>query len=118
LAAVPPEPPAARHRLAGVDYEIDQDLLDLPGDHRDYRPGMVAPVHLHAVFAQVLLGQEQDLLDQAYEVDVLAAVGLVAGEPEHAADDRRRPLSALQDLLERLLLCRVRGPFEAELGVV
>ena len=110
--------PAARHRLAGVDEQVQEHLLDLRG----VDPGMGAAgdleVELDPVPRQVLAHQQDDLLGQSDQVGRLAAVGLGAGQAEHAAGDRRGPLGALEDLLEGPLAVLGVGVAQAELGIV
>jgi hypothetical protein len=112
--------PPSRHRLAGVDQEVDQDLLDLrrvdlregPAHELDLEPDLVP--------RQVLADEEDDLLHQAVEVDRLAMVRVPsrARQAEHAAGDCRGPLARLEDAGEcPLAVGRVRIA-KAELGVV
>ena len=76
------EPAAARHRLASVDDQVEQDLLDLAGHDRGLRPAVELRLDLDAVLAQVLLGQDQHLLDQADDVGQLRAwVELLRAKP-------------------------------------
>ena len=67
-------------------------------------PHPVARVRVALGAGQVLFGQAA-LLRRASSPDRLPrGDGSIAGEAEHAADDGRRPLTALEDLFERLLL--------------
>ena len=67
------QPPATRHRLAGVDDEVEQDLLDLRRHDAGARPAVEALLDLDAVLAQILLGEDEHLLDEGGQVGVLRA---------------------------------------------
>ena len=81
------QPAAARHGLAGVDDQVQQDLLDLAAHHGRLGPALELLLDLHAVLAQVLFGQDQHFLHQGDQVGHFAVGGVVAGEAEHAVDD-------------------------------
>ena len=118
LADFEPQAAAVEHRLAGVDDEVQDDLLDLPRHDHGRRPALEALLDLDAVLAQVLLGENQDLLDDGDEVGRLAVGRVVAGEAEHAVDDPGSALAAAQDLLEGLHLGGGGLAAAAHLGVV
>ena len=119
LADLDQQSAPARHRLAGVDDQVEQDLLDLAADHGHLGPVVVFLLDVDLVLAQVLVGQDQHFLDQLDQVGQLAQHAVVAGEAEHAVDDGGGPLAALEDLLQGLEPARLVavGP-QAELGVV
>ena len=118
-ANVDPQASAPGHRLTGVDDKVEKDLLDLAWNNGGLRPAFKLLLHLHAMLAQVLLGQDQHLVHQAADVGHVAVRRVVAGEPEHAADDHARALASLQDFFQRLgprLLAGLR--LQGQLGIV
>src|SRR4029079_8333476 len=109
FANVDAQPPAGRHRLPGINHQIDQNLFDLAGDDGNDRLGVIAAIDLDAVLAEVLFGQKKHFFDELDEIDFFAAIGRVPREAEHAADDRRGALTPFEDLFEGLLLSRIGG---------
>src|SRR5207237_1257953 len=74
------QPAAARHGLAGVDDEIDQDLFELSGNNRGLGPAVELLFHLNAVFAQVLLGENEYFFYQCHNIGHFAYRGAVPRE--------------------------------------
>jgi hypothetical protein len=110
---------AARHRLPSIDHEVHEDLPDLAGHDRNDRPRVNARFDLDSMFGQVFFGQSQRFLDQASQIGrgALRAVG--TGVAEHATDDARGALTAVQNPFERLDPRGViRRRAHAEFGVV
>ena len=107
LADLDRQPAAARHRLAGVDDQVEQDLLDLARHAGHLRPAVEPLLDLDAVLAQVLFGQDQHFLDQRDEVGHAGAAStLLRAKPSMLLTMVGGPLAALEDLLERLRLGR------------
>src|SRR6476646_10701863 len=72
-----------------------------------------------SMFAQIFFGQGQCFLDQASEIGGSTLRAVSAGIAEHAADDARGALTAVQNPLERLEPRGViRRRAHAEFGVV
>ena len=80
---------AARHCLAGVDDQVQEDLLNLPGHDESLRSVMEKFLDLHAVLGQVFLGENQDFVHKLGQVALLTAMRLVACKTEHTADNGR-----------------------------
>src|SRR5205823_12648545 len=113
------QPAAVRHRLAGIDDQIEKDLFDLAGDHRGSGPVVELGFHLDVVFAQVFSGQNEDFVNEAGDVDYLALRCVIASETEHAVDDGRGSLPAFENSFQclgasALVLLRL----QPDLGVI
>jgi hypothetical protein len=73
-----PDHASARHRLAGIDQKIDEDLLYLGGV--DSGIGTIHELDLEAdlVPSQVFIDQQDNFLDQSIQVDRFAVIGIPA----------------------------------------
>ena len=92
------ELPAARHRVAGVDGQVDQDLLDLAGvgQHRA-QPGGQVGGQLH-VLAQGAQQQLLDSFDDVVEVQHAGLDDIAAGEGQQLVGEPGGALGGPLDL--------------------
>ncbi len=104
---------AARHGVAGVQGEVDDDLLDLAGIGVDVGGGGRAARDLD-VLADQPAQQLGGLLDHRAEREDLGLQHLLAAESQQLAGERGRPLGRPGDLLEAVLAPRVAGQLLAE----
>ena len=109
---------AVRHRLASVDDEVQQDLLDLAGV--EFRLWVLGEVgfEFDAVHLQVFLDEHQHLLDERDKVIRFAAVASAACVRQHAGRDLRGSLAGGEDFVERLVARRRVFVSQAHLRVV
>ena len=94
--------PAGRHGVAGVDGQVDQDLLDLArvGKHRAQSGGQV--VGQFHVLAQGADEQLLDSFDHVVEVQRARLDDVAAGEGQQLAGERGGALGRPLDLLDVL----------------
>ncbi len=90
---------AARHRVPGVDGEVDEHLLDLPWIGLHAPKGSPRQRDELDVLADHAPEHRLDSLDDGVEVQHLRLEQLVAAEREQLARERGRPLRRLLDLL-------------------
>ena len=67
------EPPAAGHRVAGVEQQVEEDLLQLElvaDEHQRRRRQLAA--HLDAALLELMFEQRQHVADHGVEIDRLA----------------------------------------------
>ena len=103
------EPPTLRHRVARVEEEIQEDLLELVLHSLDHRPGRHEFLaHLDPSRLELVLEQRQHVADD--DVDVARAAVDLGGtrEVQEAVDDLRGAECLTLDLLEHLGL-RILG---------
>ena len=94
--------PAARHRVAGIDREVDDDLAELAGVDRDPADvGLDPDGHLDRL-AEEGPQERHDLLDDRGRIDDLRLEHLLAAEGEELADEGGRPVGGSEDVVEIL----------------
>ena len=94
------QPAARRHRVAGIDGEVDDDLLELSGVGTD-GPQVERRVdgHRHRLAGEVP-DERRDLGDRSRRVHDLRHEHLPAAEGEQLAGQRRAPVGGADDLFE------------------
>ena len=102
VGSVDPQGAAIGHRIAGVDGEVDEDLLELARvDQHGLQVGGERAVQLDVLAERAT----QQLLDVAYDVvdiDDLGLDDLTPGEGEQLVGQVRRPLAGQANLLDVL----------------
>ena len=84
--------PALRHRIGGVQDEVEDHLLELVGGRPDLGQRGIEPIdHVDAALAQALRHQALGLFDKRVDVRRGHRLGLPV-EAEHLAKDPRHPL--------------------------
>lgn len=100
VGGVDPQRAAVWHRVAGVDGEVDQDLLHLPRVDQD----RIEPLRERALQLHVLAeGAQQQLFDLTHhvvDVDDLGLDDLASREGEQLVGQVRRSLAGEADLLD------------------
>src|SRR5471030_235526 len=98
------QPAAARHRVARVEEEIEEDLLELmlDAEHVHHRRRELAP-HLDAADLELVLEQREHVHDDGVEIHFGPFIGRRAGpgEVQQAVDDLRGAERLPFDLLEQ-----------------
>jgi hypothetical protein len=111
------EPAPVRHRIAGVEKQIEEDLLQLvlhPA-HDDGRFGQV-PAHLHPVRPELVLEQRHHVADDQVQVDRPHLAARRARHVQQAAHDLGGAERLALDLLQQPHLgVGGLGPFEQHL---
>ena len=88
------------HGLDRVEYQVDDDLLDLHAVHQHHdRVGVQGELNLRIVPAGVELQQPHDVAQQIVQIDRRPAGPLLADELAHLADDFAGPVRLIGDLL-------------------
>ena len=111
------EPAARRHRVARVDGEVHEYLLELPGVGSDGRDARLEQAVERDVLADQPLEKRFDVGDDGVEVEHARPKDLLAGKREQLLRQRAGPIGGTLDLAEML---GDRATFEAcerELGV-
>ena len=94
------ELPAAGHRVAGVDCEVDQDLLELAGVRLD-RPQAFGGCGVQGdVLAEGAAQQLIQARDDVVEAEYFGVHDVAAGEDQQLAGQPYRPLRRAADLLD------------------
>lgn len=91
---------ALGHGLAGVDDQVEEDLLYLRGV--DFGDGVANDFHLtvNTVVEEVFFGEEENLADDWFEFGRFEAVALAAREGKHAGGDAASALTGGEDFVE------------------
>ena len=93
-------PAAVGHRVAGVDGQVDQHLLELPGVDLDRQP-LLAEVRLQG--DSLAERPAQKVLEVGYDVAQVEHLGLddlAAAEDQQLTGQRGRPFGGLLDLFD------------------
>ena len=99
--------PAPRHRVAGVDGQVHDDLLDLARIDM-HAAGLAAQHQLdHDVLADQPGQHSRDVADQIVEIEALGLEHLLAAEGEQLAGQLRGSVGGLADVAEALADRRV-----------
>ncbi len=92
---------AAEHGLAGVDQEIEEDLLELNGIAENLEIGLDLDAEGDAIFSGVAGHDQEGFIDEFLDGD-FAEDGLAAGQAEHGLADFSGLVSALEGFAEGL----------------
>ena len=104
--------PPGGHRVAGVDGQVHQHLLDLRRVDADAPEGGVEPRHDLDVLAEERPQHARGVRDEGVEVDDLRLQHLLAAEGEELAHEARGPLGGAHDVLHlaQARVVRVEAP--------
>src|SRR5439155_15948334 len=94
------QPSAARHRVASVDRQIEDDLLDLSGIRPDAPEALVAADRELDVLPEQPSQKWLDRADHRAQIDDLGLENLLAAEGEQLPRQLRGALGALLDQLD------------------
>ena len=97
-----PQLAAARHRIARIDGEVHDDLLEQRRVGRDLRKLTLTRTFELDRLAEDAPQHRHQLLDHVPEIDPLGLCDLPAAEREQLPRERRRSLGGLDDLLCQL----------------
>ena len=100
---------ARRHGVAGVEREVDQHLLGLPGVELDRRQPVVQPRAQVDVLAERAVQQALGVADDLVELQGTRRGALLAGEDQQLSRERRGAVDGAADLLEVLPALRPLG---------
>ncbi len=107
-----------RHRLAGIDQQIQQHLLDVIRVRQGRRRFENAPFNLDAILHHLALEQQERVVDQFHHVGRLEAGRPIARETEDAVGDAGRTVGGDENFVERASRGFGVGVPLAELGVI
>ena len=83
---------SVRHRIAGVDEQVHQDLLDLPWVRLDGPEPLGELIGQNNILADQPPHQRAHLIDQLIQVQDLGSDRLPAGEGQQLTDEPARPV--------------------------
>ena len=98
-----PKPPAAGHRLPGVDQKVQQHLLYLVAVGHRRRNLLIALLDYYPVLVHLPFQQHQRVVHQFYQIGRLQAGGAVPRHSQDGVGDRRRTIGRGVNLTEALV---------------